>query len=162
MNPKVMNKIKNTCIRQANITDIDLITPLFDAYRVFYGKPADPKKARNFILERFQHNESIIFIALQADEHAVGFTQLYPGFSSVQAARTFILNDLYVLPEVRRSGVALGLLEAAERYGRAAGAINLTLSTAIDNEAAQALYASQGWTRETGFYTYTLQLQGNS
>ena len=125
---------------------------------MFYGKSSDVAVAHSFLLERFRHHQSVIFIALQTTGEAVGFTQLYPSFSSVSMARAFILNDLYVAPEVRRSGVAAKLLEAAADYGRAVGAIRLSLSTAIDNETAQALYVSQGWVRDTKFYAYSLPL----
>ena len=153
-----MSQIETIQIRQASVADIALLVPLFDAYRVFYGKSSDFALARTFLLERFQHNQSVLFIALQSNGTAVGFTQLDPSFSSVSAARTFILNDLYVVPEARRSGVAAKLLEAAANYGRAVGAIRLSLSTAIDNETAQALYASQGLVRDTQFYVYNLPL----
>ena len=146
-------------IRQASVADIALLVPLFDAYRMFYGKCSDVAVAHSFLLERFEHNQSVLFIALQTTGEAVGFTQLYPSFSSVSTARTFILNDLYVAPEARRCGVAVKLLEAAANYGRAIGAIRLSLSTAIDNETAQALYVSQDWVRDTKFYAYSLPLQ---
>ena len=114
--------------------------------------------AREFIRERLERNESILFIALQNDGTAVGFTQLYPSFSSVSAARIFILNDLYVVPEARRRGVAAALLSASEAHAREAGAIRLSLSTAIDNEAAQTLYASRGWERDSRFHSYNLSI----
>ncbi|MDP9142081.1 MAG: GNAT family N-acetyltransferase [Pseudomonadota bacterium] len=153
-----MRSSANMQVRQASVADIELLASLFDAYRVFYGKPSDVALARAFLLERFQHNQSVIFIALKSDGTAVGFTQLYPSFSSVSAARTFVLNDLYVATDARRSGIAIGLLDAAAGYGRAVGAIRLYLSTAVDNESAQALYASQGWVRDTKFHAYSLTL----
>lgn len=152
-----MNPTNNTGTRQACVADIDAIAPLFDAYRVFYGKPSDLALARAFLRERFQNNQSVIFLTLQ-NEAAVGFAQLYPSFSSVSATRTFILNDLFVAPEARRAGVATELLRAAADYGRAVGAIRLSLSTATTNEAAQALYSSEGWARDTEFYAYDLTL----
>jgi len=144
--------------RQASIADLDLLSPLFDAYRQFYGKPADLALARDFLLERFRHQQSVLFLALDDAGQALGFTQLYPSFSSVSAARTFILNDLYVAPSARRGGIAAQLLQAAADYGRALGAVRLSLSTAVDNETAQALYAAQGWVRDTKFQAYTLAL----
>ena len=153
-----MSQTESIQTRQASVADIALLVPLFDAYRVFYGRSSDVAVARSFLLERFQHNQSVLFIALQTNGEAVGFTQLYPTFSSVSAARAFILNDLYVVSQARRSGVAVKLLEAAANYGRAVGAIRLSLSTAIDNETAQALYVSQGWVRDTKFYAYGLPL----
>jgi ribosomal protein S18 acetylase RimI-like enzyme len=131
---------------------------LFDGYRQFYGKPSDLALAHAFLLERFQHNQSVIFLAIQGTHAALGFTQLYPSFSSVSAARTFILNDLFVVAQARRRHVGRMLLEAATNFGRRAGAVRLSLSTAMDNESAQALYASQGWVRDNGFHEYTLPL----
>jgi GNAT superfamily N-acetyltransferase len=153
-----MSQMQSIQTRQASASDIEALVPLFDAYRVFYGKPSDAAVARAFLLERFQHNQSVIFLALHSNGTAVGFTQLYPSFSSVSAARSFILNDLFVVPEARRSGVAGQLLEAAANYGRAVGAVRLSLSTAITNESAQALYVSEGWVRDTKFYSYSLAL----
>jgi GNAT superfamily N-acetyltransferase len=131
---------------------------LFDAYRQFYRKPSDLNLARQFLFERFHHNQSIVFLALRPDGSAVGFTQLYPSFSSASAARIFILNDLFVQPEARRAGVGSALLAAAASLGRALGAVRLTLSTEVMNAAAQALYETEGWTRQTDFYVYNLSL----
>lgn len=145
-------------VRQATVADLDPLVPLFDAYRRFYGRPGDPALARAFLHERFRHQQSVVFLALRADGAAVGFTQLYPSFSSVSAARLFVLNDLFVAPEARRAGVGARLLQAAAGYARAVGAIGLTLSTAVDNTAAQRLYRAQGWTRDDAFQVYHLAL----
>jgi GNAT superfamily N-acetyltransferase len=144
-------------VHQATIFDLELLVPLYDAYRQFYRQPSDPALARRFLLERFQHNESTIFLATK-DGAAVGFTQLFPSFSSVSAARIFILNDLFVSPAARRGQVGSLLLEAAARFGRSAGAVRLTLSTEITNQTAQALYERKGWKRQTDFYAYALTL----
>lgn len=108
--------------------------------------------------ERFQHNQSIIFLAARQDGSAVGFTQLFPSFSSVSAARTLILNDLFVQPEARRMKAGSLLLSAAASFGRSIGAVRLTLSTEVTNVAAQALYEAEGWTRQSDFYVYNLTL----
>src|SRR5260370_34721798 len=153
-----MSEQPDVAVRQATIFDLDLIAPLFDAYRQFYRKPSDLGLARRFLLERFQHNQSIVFLALQQDGSAVGFTQLFPSFSSASAARIFILNDLFVQPEARRKSVGSLLLAAAARFGRAVGAVRLILSTEVTNETAQALYETERWTRQTDFYVYNLAL----
>lgn len=145
-------------VRQATIHDMDHLVPLFDAYRQFYGKSSDLSLARTFLTERFQHNESIIFLALSDTGSGAGFTQLYPSFSSVRAARTYILNDLFVAPEARRTGVGALLLNEAARFGRAAGAARLSLSTALANTPAQGLYESLGWKRDEVFCEYALAL----
>ncbi|MCP9785490.1 GNAT family N-acetyltransferase [Cyanobium sp. N5-Cardenillas] len=58
------------------------------------------------------------------------------------------------MPEARRSGVARRLLEAAVRHGREAGAIRLSLATAVTNTDAQSLYTSAGWKRDEVFSVY--------
>jgi GNAT superfamily N-acetyltransferase len=144
-------------VRQATVADVDLIAPLFDQYRQFYRKPPDLDGARRFLLERFAHLESVIFLAL-AGETAVGFTQLYPSFSSASMAPIFVLNDLFVQPDARVRGAGTALLSAAAEYGRRTGAVRLTLSTELTNATAQRLYEKTGWTRDTVFCAYQLAL----
>lgn len=145
-------------VRHATIHDLDIIVPLFDAYRGFYGQPSDAARARAFLAERFQHHESVIFLALDHSGAAVGFTQLYPVFSSVSCTRKYLLNDLFVVPAARRSGAARALLVAAADFARAQGAASLSLSTGVGNTTAQRLYESLGWTRDESFYEYNLVL----
>src|SRR5262245_18889948 len=91
-------------VRRATETDIDLLVPLFDAYRQCYRQPGDVDGARHFLTERFERRESVVFLALR-DGDAAGFVQLYPSFSSGAMRAIFILNDLFVAPEGRRQGV---------------------------------------------------------
>src|SRR5512133_197515 len=95
-------------VRRAVAADADTLAPLFDAYRTFYGKPADLDGARRFLAERLSRGESVVFLAFDGAE-AVGFTQLYPSFSSASMARIFVLNDLFVAPAGRRRGVGAAL-----------------------------------------------------
>ena len=90
----------------------------------------------------------------------LGFTQLYPTFSSVSLARVFVFNDLFVAEAGRRRGVGKALIDAASAYASSLGAMALTLSTAKDNLGAQALYRSTGWVREETFIQYKRSLGG--
>lgn len=145
-------------VRQATVHDLDTLVPLFDGYRQFYGKPSDPEGARAFLAARFSHHQSVILLALGSDGTGLGFTQLYPLFSSVRMVRAYLLNDMFVSPQARRQGVAAALLREAESHARALGAASLSLSTALDNAPAQALYESMGWQRDRQFCEYTLTL----
>jgi GNAT superfamily N-acetyltransferase len=145
-------------VRQATIFDLDLVAPLFDAYRQFYRKPADLALAKKFLTDRFHHNESIIFLAIGEGGAGLGFVQLFRSFSSGAAAPILILNDLFVAPDARRAGVGTLLLRAAADFGRASGAVRLTLSTELTNTSAQALYEAEGWKLQTDFCVYNLAL----
>lgn len=148
---------KKVEIRQATVADLDRLVPLFDAYRQFYRFPSEPERARRFLLDRFGNNQSIIFLAF-VDSEAVGFTQLYPSFSSGAMARIFILNDLFVAPQARRCGIGSALLQTAAEYGRQVGALRLALSTEETNTTAQSLYEAAGWKQDTVFRVYQLTL----
>jgi GNAT superfamily N-acetyltransferase len=145
-------------ITRATLADLDTVVPLFDRYRVFYGKPSDPTLARAFMRARLERAESVVLLA-HIDDDAVGFTQLYPAFSSVSAAHVWILNDLLVLPDARRSGVARALLSSAVDFARADGALRLELETDHDNAGAQALYHAMGWVPYEGTLRFRLPLR---
>jgi len=144
-------------VRQATLLDLEQLSTLFDRYRQFYGRASDVAAAREFLLARFTSKESTLLIAHE-DERPVGFTQLYPSFSSVSLARIFILNDLFVSEQARRNGVASALMSAAVKFASTLGAVRLSLSTAITNDAAQALYHSAGWKRDDQFFVYHLAI----
>ena len=145
-------------IVKATIGQLDIISPLFDAYRVFYGQESDLNVAREFIESRLNNNESVIFLALDDEGNGLGFTQLYPSFSSVSAAKTWVLNDLFVSDTARRQGVARKLMDAAKEMGLKDDVKGLALETAESNGNAQKLYESLGYEKESGTYHYFLQL----
>jgi len=141
-------------ILRATSANLENIANLFNAYRIFYDQESDLAAAEEFLSERFRKNDSVIFIAEDAVRKALGFTQLYPSFSSVSMQRVYILNDLYVTEEARGQGVGEALLEHAKQFTISEGAKVLTLETDIDNPA-QKLYERLGWTKDSAVFHYT-------
>ena len=146
----------NISTRRATLDDLDVLAPLFDAYRRFYDQPADLPRARAFLRERMQLDQSLVLVA-EHDGTAVGFTQLYFMFSSVRTAPIWILNDLYVVDTARRCGVASQLLDAAAVAAREAGAARIMLETGRGNVPARALYRAAGWDEDDSQW-YSLSL----
>lgn len=138
-------------IRRARKKDIDQLSILFDKYRIFYKQQSDVDSARSFLRKRMKRKESVIFVAEQR-KNLVGFTQLFPIFSSVSMKRTWLLNDLYVDEKTRGIGAATALLNAAKEFGLATNSKWLLLQTAADNFTAQKVYEKNGWVRETDFF----------
>jgi GNAT superfamily N-acetyltransferase len=138
-------------IKQAAISDITAITPLFNAYRLFYNQKSDPIGACNFITERLTKKESIIFLAYY-NKLPAGFVQLYPIFSSVSMQQTWLLNDLFVADDYRQKGIGQALLTAAASFGKQQQAKWLLLQTGALNTNAQKLYEKNGWKKETDFF----------
>ena len=145
-----------TRIKKAGLEDLDDLAVLFDSYRQFYKQQTDIAAAKEFLQQRLLNNESVIFLAFD-DEVAVGFTQLYPIFTSVGLKKAWLLNDLFVHSDVRKKGIATLLLEAAKEHGRNTASKWLLLETAPDNFSAQALYQKNGWQKaEDIFYQFDL------
>jgi ribosomal protein S18 acetylase RimI-like enzyme len=136
---------------------VDLVAPLFDAYRQFYGQTTDLEGARQFLFERLQRGESAVYAVIEG-ENPLGFTQLYPSFSSVSMKPIWILNDLFVVEQARRRRIGARLLLAARDHAVQTGAVRLVLSTAVENVTAQALYEQQGWQKDTDFLHYQFGL----
>jgi|TARA_R110000737_G_scaffold347538_3_gene379268 GNAT superfamily N-acetyltransferase len=134
-------------IKNATLDDLELIAPLFDAYRVFYRKESDLEAARSFIKERISNGESIIYLALFSEE-AVGFTQLYPIFSSTRLKRVWLLNDLYVDKNHRGKGISKLLLEKSKQLTIDTNAAAVILETEKSNIIGNQLYPSVGFTIE--------------
>ena len=141
----------NTIIR-AQPEHISLLAPLLDAYRVFYKQNSDRKAAAQFLKERFQKNESVLFLSLDGEE-ATGFVQLYRSFSTVSLQPILILNDLYVGETHRKKGIGEALLRSSQEYCQTKGFKGLALETDIDNPA-QELYERLGWKKDVHCFHY--------
>jgi GNAT superfamily N-acetyltransferase len=144
-------------VHQATSTDLELVAPLFDAYRQFYALPTNVGAARQYLGDRLALHDSVIFVATDpdADNAGLGFTQLYPTLCSLSLRHYAVLFDLFVAPHARRRGVGKQLLQRAHAYARDAGLDRLELQTAHANQEARALYESLGWTRDDIFLVYT-------
>jgi ribosomal protein S18 acetylase RimI-like enzyme len=151
-------------IKRINGSQSNLVINLFDKYRIFYKQQPDISLARNFIQTRLDNNESVIFVALIDGNNKikpVGFTQLYPKYSSVRAVKNWILNDLYVEAEYRKQGVGEKLIKRAMHFAKENNAKFLELSTAGNNYTAQKLYEQIGFEKQEPdkeFYTYKISL----
>jgi ribosomal protein S18 acetylase RimI-like enzyme len=141
----------------ARLADVEEVAKLFDRYRVFYQQSSDIEAARAFLQERFEKGDSTVFVARDRDL-AIGFTQLYPSFSSVSMKPIWILNDLFVETAYRNRGVAKLLMSAAENFARETGAVKIILATQVSNIAARSLYESLGYTQDKDFDRYAFQL----
>lgn len=139
-------------IKKASLDDLELIVPLFDAYRVFYEQKSDCDAARIFIKERFLRNEALLLLAIDNGK-PVGFMQLYTTFSSVSMQPFYILNDLFVISESRKKGIGEALLNEAKEYCKKAGYKGLALETAVSNPA-QKLYERLGWVKDESYLHY--------
>lgn len=133
-------------INRAKLKDLDALVPLFNGYRIFYKQDSDPVAAKRFLKQRLIQEDSVIYIAYN-DDKAVGFTQLYPLFSSVSMKGMYVLNDLYVVENHRGQGVGEALINRAKRLCQSDNNKGLAIQTAPDNPA-QHLYERMGFIKD--------------
>ena len=134
------------------------VARLFDLYRQFYECEPDLALAMRFISERVERDESDIFVAVEAGK-ACGFVQLYPSFCSVECAKIYILYDLYVDADCRKTGLGEKLMNAASNWALTNGAARLDLLTEHSNVAGQHLYEKLGYKKvNENFFAYSLNV----
>lgn len=145
-------------IRKATLTDIDALTVLFDQYLVFYKKPSDIKTHKNFLTERLENNDAIVFMAFDEENKAIGFALNYITFSSLLLSKILILNDLFVDSSIRKKGTARALIEETKKFAQEIDSPIIRLRTAKNNFVAQNLYQKMGFVRDEHLYGYDLTL----
>ena len=107
-------------IKLCNLRHLDAAVDLFEQYRRFYGMPADFGGAHAFLNDRLQNKDSVFLLAVDEENRPLGFTQLYPMFSSTRMVELWVLNDLFVLQAARRLGVGSRLMDAGAQMGKPA------------------------------------------
>ncbi len=140
-------------VRKASKEDLDQLAVLFDEYRQFYGASSNLQQSHEFLRQRFENQESIIFIHIK-DDVFTGFVLLYLGFSSVACSTYYILDDVYVTPMFRRQGSARQLIDTAILFARQQNAQRISLETQKNNYQSHQLYEQMGFVKDSEFQTY--------
>ncbi|PPR46996.1 MAG: hypothetical protein CFH19_00772 [Alphaproteobacteria bacterium MarineAlpha5_Bin9] len=147
-------KVRLIKVGQKNIRDIGV---LFDLYRQFYKYKTAIKESTNYIKERINNNDSIIY-ACYLRNKAVAFVQLYETFDSLNLNKKLVLYDLYVLENYRNKGIAKILMKKAKEFAIKKKYKIIELSTAITNKKAQYLYESLDYKKDKEYYNYYLEI----
>ena len=140
-------------VRKATVDDLNQLAVLFDEYRQFYGASSNLNLSQQFLKQRFENQESVIFIHVK-DDVFTGFILLYLGFSSVACSTYYILDDVYVTPQFRRQGSAKQLIDTAILFARHENALRISLETQKTNRESHRLYEAMGFITDNEFRTY--------
>jgi ribosomal protein S18 acetylase RimI-like enzyme len=129
--------------------DLEALLPLLRGYCDFYEvSPSDDALlAVSRALIADHEREGLQLIGREPDGRAVGFATVYWTWQTLNAARLGVMNDLFVAPEARGSGLADRLIAACRERCAEHGARELTWQTAKDNVRAQAVYERVGGRR---------------
>jgi GNAT superfamily N-acetyltransferase len=149
-------------IQPVSADDLDDLLPLVRAYCDFYrATPSDEallELSRALIADPVHDGVQLIARAAETDGDAVGFATVFWSWSTADAGRIGVMNDLYVAPAARGTGLAERLILACVECCAQRGVGVLEWQTAPGNVRAQAVYERVGATRES-WLTYTLGVQ---
>jgi GNAT superfamily N-acetyltransferase len=145
-------------IETVTADDLPDLLPLMRGYCDFYEvDPSDEAllgMARELIADPAR--EGLQLIARADDGRAIGFATIFWTWSTLSASRVGVMNDLYLDPSARGSGVAEDLIEACAERCRERGITELAWTTAHDNARAQSLYDRIGAQRDDRWLDYSL------
>jgi GNAT superfamily N-acetyltransferase len=138
-------------------SDLDDLLQLVRAYCAFYETtPSDAallQLSRALIAD--PEREGVQLIARDERSKAAGFATVFWSWDTTEGSRIGIMNDLYVAPEARGSGLAERLIAACAERCKGRGASRLEWQTGPENLRAQAVYDRVGGVREP-WLLYTL------
>ncbi|SUC05198.1 acyl-CoA N-acyltransferase [Pasteurella canis] len=128
-------------IFKAEQWNLDILLPLFEQYRLSHGMLENPDRTLAFLTNRIRFSESIFFIAVNENQHALGFIQLYPRLSSLQLQRYWQLTDIFVSPNSNYAEVYAALIAKAKEF------VRYTQSTRLveQGQQQQALLEAEGF-----------------
>lgn len=145
-----MSEPTEISIERVRAVDLPLLLPMVRAYCDFYG--VSPRDDRLVALSRAlieDPGEGVQLLARLVDEVGdngppIGFATVFWSWQTLDATRIGVMNDLFVVPAARGTGVGRELIDACRSLCRKRGAAKLVWETAPDNETAKRLYDSTG------------------
>jgi GNAT superfamily N-acetyltransferase len=137
-------------IARAGPADLEDLLPLMRGYCDFYKvAPSDEDLlAMSRALLDDPEREGVQLIARNGEGEGIGFATIFWSWSTTDAARLGVMNDLFVAEGARGTGVADALIAACREECTRRGAKRLAWQTAPDNLRAQAVYDRVGGHRE--------------
>ena len=105
-------------IFKAEQWNIEVLAPLFEAYRHANGMSENPDRTLTFLTNRIRFNESMFFVAVNENSQAIGFVQLYPRLSSLQLQRYWQLTDIFVKEDKHQAEIYAALTSKAKEFVR--------------------------------------------
>lgn len=136
-------------IRLASEQDLDSLVHLAAAFRDHLGQ-STPSEAdfRASIAALLQDVGTEFFLAGDAQHGVLGYVQVRYRYSAWTSALEAELEDVFVVPQVRRRGVGLELVQFAIARAIERGCRSMGLNTNERNEGALALYRRLGFRAE--------------
>ena len=127
-------------IRPVTADDHEAWRELFRAYGIFYETTFSDEVFDGVWAWLMDPGHEVHAIVAERDGELLDFAHIRRLWDTFTAGPGWFLDDLYVAPEHRGTGVARALIERGYADAEAAGGGTFRWITAADNETAQLLY----------------------
>lgn len=147
-----LKQTENVTIREAAYKDLSLLRDLASAMK----QVKDPDYFENQFAHQKQDARLILLIGCEGREAGYGILNWQPKYAFFRKMNIPEIQDLNVLPEFRRRGLATGFIEYCEEAAQARGHEHMGISVALHAGAgpAQRLYAGLGYIPDGNGVTY--------
>ena len=147
-------------IRDVQRPDRAAWLPLWNGYNAFYGRSgptALPEAVTESTWQRFfDEREPVYALVAELDGALIGLTHYLFHRSTTLIGPICYLQDLYTVPEKRRTGVGRALIEEVYRRAKEYGSARVYWQTHETNLVAQRLYDEVA--QRSGFIVYRKDL----
>ncbi|HEX2022729.1 MAG TPA: GNAT family N-acetyltransferase [Candidatus Thermoplasmatota archaeon] len=145
-------------IRKAGPEDADVVAGLVRALADYEKLPAPGPDALARLAADFSGDRPRLEVWLaQRGGAPVGYAATFETYSTFRARPLLYLEDLFVLPEHRRAGVAKALLRRLARRAKERGCARVTWMVLDWNVDAQRFYERLGAKREASWWPFVLE-----
>lgn len=146
-------------IRRAELADAPVLQQLLEEHVAHHHEAMERGVEA---LQRYGFGPKALFrslIAIRAGE-PLGFALFYPDFSTLRGRPGVLLQDIYVRPQARGTGLGRQLLSCVMREAQDWEAAFLTLMVDRTNEVALKFYARQGFSTRGDYELLILEGEG--
>ncbi len=137
--------VEGLTIRVCEVDDAPMLVPLIAALAREEGSEPCAPAAMESVVRGLIESEASVFLLALRDHEPVGCLHIAWRPSTWQGTPYAYLEDVYVVPAVRGSGIGRQLLQTAFAHAERRGAAQIMLDVRQDNPAAQRLYMRLGF-----------------
>jgi ribosomal protein S18 acetylase RimI-like enzyme len=142
-------RVADVTVRRARPEDLDALVELVQAHvRDYYGRPEPSAERVRVLLGALLYEKEGVVLVAEQDGGLAGFAILYFTFSTEQADKIAVLNDIHVLEELRRTGSGSALFDGCRAFAKENGFAYLTWQVTRENQQAQGFFERMGATRQ--------------
>jgi ribosomal protein S18 acetylase RimI-like enzyme len=141
--------VSDVVVRHARPEDLEALVGLVQSHvRDYYGRPAPSAERVRALLGTLLYEKEGVVLVAESGGSLGGFAVLYFTFSTEQADKIVVLNDIHVVEELRRTGAGSALFDACRDFAKENGFAYLTWQVTKENQQAQGFFERMGATRQ--------------